>query len=76
MACVLIDRGCLLSAYQYFQRFITLLDDLLQLTVLSPLMTKTQALDALHDLAKATIFQVQQPTTPTTPPPGGGGGGR
>ena len=42
----------------------TLLDDLLQLTVISPMMNKKEALDALHDLAKSCIFQIQTPRTP------------
>ena len=52
------------SSYQCFQRFITLLDELLQLSVISPSMTKIQALNALRDLAKFTIFQAQKSTTP------------
>ena len=51
-------------SYQCFQRFMALFDELLQLSVISPLMSKTQALNALHDLAKFTIFQPQKSTTP------------
>ena len=51
-------------SYQCFQRFIALFDELLQLSVISPLMSKAQALNALHDLAKSTIFQAQKSTTP------------
>lgn len=52
------------SSYQCFQRFMTLMDELLQLSVVSPIMHKTQALKALNDLAKSTIFQAQKSTTP------------
>ena len=52
------------SSYQCFQRFITLLDELLPLSVITTEMNQTQALDALHDLAKSTIFQAQKSTTP------------
>ena len=52
------------STYQCFQRFITLFDELLQLSVITPLMNKTQALNALSELAKSTIFQAQKSTTP------------
>lgn len=52
------------SAYQCFQRFMMLFDELLQLSVISPLMSKIQALTALRDLAKSTIFQAQKSTTP------------
>lgn len=52
------------SVYQCFQRFITLLDDLRALSMIQPLMSKQDALQALTDLAKATIFQIQTPETP------------
>lgn len=52
------------STYQCFQRFMALFDELLQLSIISPLMSKTQALDALQRLAKSTIFQIQTSTTP------------
>lgn len=52
------------SAYQCFQRLMTLFDDFLPLSVISPAMNKLQALNALRDLAKSTIFQPQTPTTP------------
>ena len=50
--------------YQYLQRFLTLLDAFMPLSVINPMMTKTDALNALVDLAKSTIFQVQTSTTP------------
>ena len=50
--------------YQYLQRFLTLLDAFMPLSVINPVMMKTEALNALADLAKSTIFQVQTSTTP------------
>lgn len=52
------------STYQCFQRFVGLFDELLQLSVINPMMSAQTALDALHDLAKSTIFQTRKPTTP------------
>jgi len=49
--------------YQCFQRLLNLLDELMQCAVITPLMTQQQALDALHDLANTTVFQLKQPTT-------------
>ena len=51
-------------SYQCFQRFTALFDELLQLSVISPVMNKTDALNTLHDLAKSTIFQAEKSTTP------------
>ena len=50
--------------YQCFQRFMGLFDELLQLSVIHPLMSAETALNALHDLAKSTIFQIRKSTTP------------
>lgn len=58
------DYPLVSSAYQCFQRFMMLFDELLQLSVISPLITMSQALEALSSLAKNTIFQPQTPTTP------------
>lgn len=52
------------SSYQCFQRFIGLFDEFLQLSIINPLMNAQTALDALYNLAKSTIFQTRQPTTP------------
>lgn len=52
------------ATYQCFQRFIGLFDELLQLTVIHPLLSAQMALDALHDLAQSTIFQTRKATTP------------
>ena len=58
------DYPLISSAYQCFQRFMLLFDELPQLTVINPLMTTSQALYAIYSLAKSTIFQPQTPTTP------------
>ncbi len=58
------DYPLISSAYQCFQRFMMLFDELLQLSVVSPRMNTSQALEALQGLAKSTIFQPQTPTTP------------
>jgi len=52
------------EAYQCVQRFIGLFDELLQLSVIEPNMSKSGALKALHDLAQSTIFQPKTTTTP------------
>ena len=52
------------STYQCFQRFMGLFDDVLQLSVIHPKMCAKTALEALHDLAKSTIFQTRKSTTP------------
>jgi len=52
------------ATYQCFQRFVTLIDELLQLSVITPVMSKSQALDCLRQLAKTTIFQVRKSTSP------------
>ena len=50
--------------YQCFQRFNMLMDELLPLSLINPLMSKNEALHALNNLAKSTIFQAQKSTTP------------
>ena len=52
------------TTYQCFQRFLTLLDELLQFSLICPLLTKQEALNALYDLAKTTIFQAQKKSAP------------
>lgn len=51
------------SAYQCFQCFIGLFDELLQLTMICPLMTAQAALDALEKAAQSTVFQIRKATT-------------
>lgn len=43
--------------YQCLQSFIALLDNFLQLTLISPVMDKTEAFTALYSLTQTTIFQ-------------------
>lgn len=50
--------------YQCFQRFMSLLEELLSLSLVSPLMSKTQAISALKNLCKFTIFQPKKNPTP------------
>lgn len=45
------------SSYQCYQRFLILFDEFKQLTLISAKMTKAEALNALKNLAKSTIFQ-------------------
>ena len=52
------------TSYQCFQRFMAVLDELLQLSIIKPLITQSEALRALHDVTKSTIFQAQKSTTP------------
>lgn len=52
------------SAYQCFQRFIALFDELLPLALVQPSMTKTQALSCLRHLAQHTIFQERKTDSP------------
>ena len=51
-------------AYQCFQRLMMLFDELLQLTLIKPVMKKSDILNALKDLASTTIFQAQKATSP------------
>lgn len=46
--------------YQYYQRFMGLLDEFNQLEMINPLMKCNEAIATLNDLAKATIFQPQE----------------
>ena len=48
------------AAFQYYQRFLLLFDEFLTLTLISPSMTKQEALAAIRDLANGTIFQPQK----------------
>ena len=50
--------------FQYFKRFIGILDEFVHLALIKPNMTRQQALDALNDLTQSTIFQIRTPTTP------------
>lgn len=52
------------SAYQCFQRFLSLFDELLQLSLICPLITAEAALDALENAATYTIFKTQASTAP------------
>ena len=52
------------SAYQCFQRFLSLFDELSQLSLVCPLMTAETALDALENAATCTIFKTQASTAP------------
>lgn len=52
------------TAYQCFQCFNGLFDELLQLTVICPRMTAQAALDALKHAAQSTVFQIRKLTTP------------
>lgn len=58
------DYPLISLAYQCFQRLMMLFDEFLQLALISPLMKKNQALNALHDLAASTIFQGKKNSTP------------
>lgn len=58
------DYALISSAYQCFQRFMMLFDELVPFSVVCPRMKASQALTTLYDLAKTTIFQPQTPTTP------------
>jgi ATP-dependent helicase/nuclease subunit B len=48
------------STYQCLQRFQTLFDEFLQLTLIQPRMTQSQALKAFHDIAQGTVFQIRK----------------
>jgi len=51
-------------AYQCLQRFLQLIDELLPLALVTPVLSQTQALDCLRDLAQNTIFQVRKSARP------------
>lgn len=50
--------------YQCFQRFVLLFDEYLQLSVITPILKKEEALQAFMTLAKSTIFQSKTTKTP------------
>jgi ATP-dependent helicase/nuclease subunit B len=50
--------------YQCFQRLLLLFDEFLQLTVINEHLPLSQAIEALQELAKSTLFQTQTSTTP------------
>lgn len=50
--------------YQCFQRFLEVINALQSLAFIQPLMTASEALQALNQLTKHTIFQSQSPVTP------------
>ncbi|RUR17164.1 PD-(D/E)XK nuclease family protein [Legionella septentrionalis] len=52
------------TAFQYLQRLLLLLEQFLELTVVTPLLNKEEALSALSYLAKTTIFQVKKASCP------------
>jgi ATP-dependent helicase/nuclease subunit B len=52
------------ESYQYCQCFFGLFDELLSLSLLSPRLSRAEALQALQDLTHNTIFQIQKPKTP------------
>ncbi len=52
------------STYQCFQRFSLLFDEFLQLSFINPMMSQQEALAAILDLAKTTVFQPKTSTTP------------
>lgn len=43
--------------YQCYQRFLLLFDELSELALISPILTRSQALSALETLAQTTVFQ-------------------
>lgn len=47
------------STYQCFQRWMALFDELMPLTVLTPIINRREALEALNELSRNTIFQAQ-----------------
>lgn len=51
------------SLYQQYQRFLLLFDEFKQLNLITPHLTKTEALTVLSDLAKNTIFQPKNNTS-------------
>ncbi len=47
------------SAYQCFQRWMALFDELMPLTMITPSLSMHEALDAINALSSSTIFQAQ-----------------
>ena len=58
------DYGLHSANYQCLNRFTLLLDELRQLSVLSPRFTQSEALEALQCLTESTIFQAQKTNAP------------
>ncbi len=52
------------AQYQCLQRLLNLFDDWMTYAIVTPSMSRQQAIATLSDLAKNTIFQLKQPTTP------------
>ena len=52
------------SNYQCVQRFLMLFDEFMQLSVITPILSREDAISALLKLAENTIFQLKQPKTP------------
>lgn len=52
------------ASYQCFQRLMGLFDELFQLTLIKPYMSRQEAIEALQDLANTTIFQTKKAITP------------
>ena len=50
--------------YQIYKRFEQLFEEYLQLSFISPVLNRQQAINALTRLASSTIFQIQKPDTP------------
>lgn len=49
------------ASYQCYQRFLSLFDEFKQLSLISPSLPKAEALNAVVELAKSTVFQPQKP---------------
>lgn len=58
------EAGLTSAQYQCLQRLIALMDDFVALSVVTPTMCAKEALRALHDLAKNTIFQPEKSDAP------------
>ncbi|MCR9191241.1 MAG: PD-(D/E)XK nuclease family protein [Gammaproteobacteria bacterium] len=54
------------QAYQCFQRFLLLFDELMSLQVVTPSMTTDDALQTMQQLAQTTLFQIKKPQTAIT----------
>lgn len=52
------------ASYQCYQAFISTFDELMQLGLITTNINAVDALNALEDVIKSTIFQTKQPTTP------------
>jgi probable DNA repair protein len=58
------DYGLNSEQYQCYQRFVALFDEFRQLALISPTLTRQEALNALSQLATNTIFQAQKNNAP------------